>query len=111
MSKQHIHILVDSSIYLSLKSKNINISGLVNELLRNFVNQEEIMTDEAVILDNISDIKSKVNELNDRLKTEIVKLQVVKSKQEEEKKAKDQQMKMFVSTMQHNNPLKEVFDE
>lgn len=107
MSKQNIHILLDSSTYLALKSKDVNISGTVNSLLKNFIDFEDINADESKILDDISEFKKEINRLNEKLNTAIVKLQIIRERDAKEKKDRERKRKMFVATMRHNNVLKE----
>lgn len=103
---QQIHPRIDDSVYLALKARDVNISQIVNDLLKNFVNQEEMVTDESIILDNIAEIKSKVNDLNDKLKTEVVKLQILKEKKSEEQRKNKEKLEVMSRNLRHNNPLR-----
>lgn len=108
MSKQNIHIRVDSATYLALKSKDINISGTVNDLLRNFIETKDVKTDESVLLDELSTLNDQKKEVDEKIKTVVVKLQILKEKKAKEKLEKDKKMKMFIATMRHNNPAREI---
>ena len=108
MSKQSVHIRLDNSVYLALKSKEINITSTVNDLLRNFLETEDIKTDESVLLDELNKLQSKKKELDDLIKTVVVKLQIVKEKNLKEQKEHDIKMKQFIASMRHNNPARDM---
>ena len=105
---QQIHPRIDNSVYLALKSKDINISSTVNSLLKNFVEQENVETDKSKILDNISNLKAQIKEINSKLETEVVKLQVVQEREQREQKEHDIKMKQFIASMRHNNPARDM---
>lgn len=108
MSKQNIHIRVDNSVYLALKSKNVNVSSTVNDLLRSFVDQEDINTEKSEVLDNIAKLKANINSLNDKLKSEIVKLQIIEEKENQEEKEHDKKVAMLQRSVRLNNPLRDL---
>ena len=108
MSRQSIHVRIENSIYLALKAKQVNISGTVNNLLKNFVETEDIQTDESVLLDKIAEIKNKKKELDELLESEIVKLEIVRDQKEKERKEEEIKMGQFIASAKHNNPARDI---
>lgn len=90
--KQQIHIRIDSEIYLMLRAKEINISGTVNKLLREYIEIEEDESSDILKLqDQLEKVKqereSKTKELG-LLAVKIAKLKEDKEKEETENQEK-----------------------
>jgi len=60
MTKQQIHIRVDNSVYLLLKSKGVNISSLANELFNSFLEADSLETPEETEIQKQIEEKTKL---------------------------------------------------
>jgi hypothetical protein len=88
MSKQQIHIRIENSIYILLKSKNVNVSSLVNNLLKSYVDTEELEIPEE------TEIQKQIEEKTKLYKTtqdEINILSVMLAKAREERKIREKE--------------------
>lgn len=88
MSKQQIHIRVENSIYLLLKSKGVNISSLTNELLKSYLESEELETPEEAEIQK--QIEQKTNLFKD-IQKDLNLLSVMLAKVREENKIREKE--------------------
>lgn len=93
MKKTHINITIDSEIYAFAKVKEINVSRVVNELLKDYLNVKETSTPEQELEKEIDNLHILIE--NSQKKMSIVSAQLISARQkrlkdEEEQEERDQ---------------------
>jgi hypothetical protein len=89
MSKQQIHIRIENSVYILLKSKNVNVSSLVNELLKSYIDTEELDVPEESEIQKQLEKKTKIyKETQDEIN--ILSVMLAKSREERKQREKEE---------------------
>lgn len=87
MSKQQIHAWIDDTTYLYIKANVKNISGLINQLLNAYAENEQIeIPEEVEILKQIEESKKLISENKDKLSQLSVMLAKVRADAIEQEK-------------------------
>jgi len=87
-TKKHIHIFIDIDDYVILQKEKTNISGLCRELIKSYINTEQIETDKDKLINERKKAEDKVQELKKNIS--IINMQILKIEEEEEKNEKEQ---------------------
>jgi len=107
MSKQLIHIYIEPAIYLALKSKKINLSEVGNNLFKNYVEVENISTEqEESIVEELTNITKQKKLFDDRFALLSVQLTHIREQKEKEAKQKDKEDENMMQALRINNPLR-----
>lgn len=83
-NKQQIHAYISPETYLMLKTKKINVSSTVDELLTNYLGSQEVNEQEAEIQDQTKKIQQKIEMCQKELGILAAKLSVVHERKREE---------------------------
>jgi negative regulator of replication initiation len=84
---QFIHAYVDDETYLMIKSKKINISETVRNLLRNYLEVENIVPEEeAELMKEIESLRDERSRIVKDLSEKSVKLSIIQQHKESERK-------------------------
>jgi len=106
--KQQIHIRIDNEIYLMLRAKEINISGTVNKLLREYI---EISDDENSDILKLHDELTKAKQERENKTKEIgilaVKIAKLKEDQEKEEAENQEKRKSLIESIKRSGVLHE----
>jgi len=87
MTKQQIHAWVDHTTYLHIKSNVKNLSGLINQLLNAYIENEQIEVPEEVeIIKKIDEHKQRMKESKEQLSQLSVMLAKVRADAEQQAK-------------------------
>ena len=87
MSKQQIHAWVDQDVYLYLKSKEVNVSRTVNELLKNLIDFESDQLPEEIELINKLEV-AKQNLISNKKDIEKYSAMLMKVREDNEEVSK-----------------------
>jgi len=90
--KKRTGIAIDEDIYDYLKERNINVSGLVNSLLRTYVGGGE--SDLRVLDRQINEVRDEIDSLRDKLRIKESELRRLSKKKEsiEEERGKEEEI-------------------
>lgn len=84
MNKQQIHIKIENTTYLLLKSKGVNISNLANQLFKQYMEFETInIPEEIQLLKKLEESKNKIKEAEKEIEQYAVMLSKVRQDKEE----------------------------
>lgn len=87
-TKTSVHIRIEHEVYLFLRSQNINISSLANELLKSYVENENIeIPEEVEVLKQLELSKHQITEHKEK----ISQLSIMLAKIREDKKEQEKQ--------------------
>lgn len=108
MSKQRVNITIDYDVWFYYRSKQINMSDMVNQMLRMKMDLNIKEEDERELEDQLHRVKSKLQKLNDERDNVIIKLQHVVAQREEKEREDEIRSGAMVDSIKANNPLRHL---
>lgn len=102
-----IHLRIDDSTYLSLKSGDYNISQLGNQLFSNFIEQEKTdIPNESILLSELESLREQEKMIKEKIS--IIAVQISKSRMERLQKEKEEwsEGEKMLDALKMNNPLR-----
>lgn len=106
---QMIHIRLEPAVYLALKSKNVNMSQIGNDLFKQYLDFDALPDeDESRIIDNLDRQKRIIKDAE----REIVKLSVMLTKKKEDAAKQEKQFWQRIDSqaeaLRTNDPLRDI---
>lgn len=89
MKKRQVHVLIDTTDYIHMESKNINKSELIRRLLRSYFQSEKVETDKDKIINTIKEKEETEKELKEEIS--LLRMQLFQLEEEERKNSEERQ--------------------
>lgn len=107
MIGQMIHIRLEPSVYLALKSKEKNLSKLGNELFKNYIDLEnQEMPEEIILLSDLENLRTQEKIILEKINNIAVKLTKVREDKIDHQKRLDIDGNAKLNALLLNNPLR-----
>ncbi len=109
MKKQQIHANIDATVYLALKHQEINISGLINELLKLHVDSEDVQSSEVLKLSrDLEKYQAEVKLSETKIERIVVLLTKAKAKEKQEAEETERRKRAMGEAVRRSNPLRRM---
>lgn len=109
MSKQQVHIFLDSTTFIAAKSQGINVSKVCNELLSEYLQVNDNSPDELALQHDIQIRKDQITKLQDELARLSVLFVHAKETREQQEKKDTIQDKAMLEAVRASRIVEQVF--
>lgn len=110
MPKQRINVTIDNDLYLLSKVRLTNgeLSGRINDFLRDFLEAQEEEGDEAELMDEIQQLQEERRSVQEKLATVSVRLAQVRHQREQQEQEEAEMHRKILAMDEQSGILRDL---
>lgn len=112
MPKQRINVTIDSDLYLLAKVRlsHGDLSGRINNFLRDFLEAQEEHSDESEIADELQQLQEDRRDIQEKIAATSVRLAQVRQQREERLKSEEEMHRKVIQMDEQSGILRDLED-